>query len=514
MTLVIFLLAVTLSSKVLTQFKDFSHGFRTNNITPQSLQAGQNIELKNTPYGRNIYRANGNTLITQIPNEKIIGGFDYEKGDNHYELIFTNTGTESKAYLFTNETLTSIKTGMSKDAKHFNAVNFNNGAFITNGVKEDTQIFYEYGVGATDIDATAQGGEKIRGLAPKVYDNRIFIETEGGLYQCGLGDHTDWSSSEVAKTRAGYEKNFLNRSSSIKAIETYKDSLMIYRTTDTVKLSGTSGSYEMNTISNVGATSPFAVSNLDDFQMYFLKHINGVGLYYLSNNALGIIKAESEISQFIHETFENIDNTRLDEIYVLSNTKKNEVWVHIPRTDYPNNAYWLIYNLTAKCFYPPRITQPITSAWLYKGEIHIGTADGKVLREDYGETFDGSAISFSADTCSLDFNTLTKKEFGEQCQYVLDGKIQNNFILSFIRDDDESTIINNEIIAVPNGCLIWAPNEFVTDPKYFWGQKWAGTTPLISKCGKPSSFSTVKFRFSGTGSIGLLSFETSTPTLA
>lgn len=497
------------------QFKDFSHGYRTNNITLQSLQAGYNIELVNTPYGRNIYRANGNTLITQISGEKIIGGFDYVKGDNHYELIFTNTGTKSRAYLFLNETLTLIKDNMSANAKHFNAVNFNNGAFITNGI--DSPFFYEYGASPAvkDINCVSYSGEQIRGLAVKVFDNRIFMGSGSGLYSCGLGDPTDWSSADVETTRAGYIKNFMNSSATITAIEDYKKSLMIYRTNDTISLSGTSGSYEMNIITNVGCASPFAVSNLGDFQLYFLKHINGIGLYYLVANALGVIDTGEEISKFIHEEFVNIDDTRIDEVYCLANTKKNEYWIHIPRTDYPNNAYWLIYNLTAKCFYPPRLTQPITSAWLYNGSIHIGTSLGEMLREDDGDTFNGSPIAFRADTSTMDFNSLSKKEFDEQFRYILDGKKQNNFVISYIRNDDESTIINKEVVAVPTGCMIWAPNSSVTDPKYFWGQKWAGNTPLTNKCGKSSSFYTLKIRFSGTsGDIGLYSLEVTKPTLA
>lgn len=496
------------------QFKDFSHGFRTNNITPQSLQAGYNVELLNTPYGVNIYRCNGNSLIHQITGEKVIGGFDYVKGDTHYHLIFTKTATESKTYLFKDNATTLIKGSTDKDAKYFNAENFNNGAFITNGI--DAPFFYEYGAtpAVTNITCTSQGGDLIRGLALKAFDNRLFMGSGSGLYSCGLGDPTDWSSADVETTRAGYIKNFMNKSSTIKAIEIYKKTLMIHRTTDTVALGGTSGSYEMNTISNVGAVNHLAVANLGEYQLYFLKHPNGIGLYYISANELGTIRAESEISNFIHEEFKNIDDTRLDEIYVRENTKKNEVWIHLPRTDYSDKAYWLIYNLTSKCFYPPRITQPITSAWIFNGEIYTGTADGKILKEDSGSTFDGTTISFSADTYSMDFNTLNKKEFDEQCKFTVDGKRQNDFILSFITDDDESLVSSETIKTVPSGCLIWAPNDQVTDTKYMWGQNFSGTTPFIIKQGKPSSFQTLKVRFSGTGDIGLLNFELPTPTLA
>ena len=498
------------------QFKNFSDGFRTNNITANSLQAGKNIELVNTPYGRNIYRCNGNTMIKQIEGEKIIGGFDYVKGDTHYELIFTNTGAKSRAYLFFNEVLTLIKDNMSVNAKFFNAVNFNNGAFITNGI--DAPFFYEYGAtpAVKDVNCVSYGGEQIRGLAVKVFDNRIFIGSGSGLFSCDLGNPFDWSSSEVETTRAGYIKNFKNSSATIVAIEDYNSKLIIHRTVDTVWLSGTSGSYTMDVISNVGCASPFAVANLDMYQVYFLKHINGVGLYYLSKNELGTIKAESEVSINLHEEFGTIDNTRLAEIYTIANTKKNEVWTHIPRTDYPNNSYWLIYNLTAKCFYPPRITQPITSAWLFKGEIHTGTADGKILREDSGETFDGTAISFSADTSSMDFGSQQKKEFDEQFRYLLDGKIQNNFVISYIKNDDESTIINKVINIIPSDCLIWGFDDDSIDDKYMWDtQNFAGETPLTGKCGKSSSFYTLKIRFSGTGGdLGLLSLEIQNPTLA
>ena len=69
-----------------TVLNNFGDGYRTNHITMNSISAGKNVELLNTPYGRGIYMSNGNALINQIPNEKIIGGFDYVKGNIHHHL--------------------------------------------------------------------------------------------------------------------------------------------------------------------------------------------------------------------------------------------------------------------------------------------------------------------------------------------------------------------------------------------------------------------------------------------
>lgn len=485
--------------------KNFSDGYRTNNRTVNSLSAGKNVVLANTPFGLSIFRSLGNALAKQVTGETVIGGFDYEKGDVHYHLIFTKTDAVSKVYLYKDETLTPLKENWDKDVVGCNAVNFANGVFITNGI--DSPIFYEYGVGVTEIDCTSYTNEDIRGLAVKVFDNRIFLASGSGLFSCGLGDVTDWNSADVETTRAGYIKNFMNKSSTITGIEIYKKTLMIHRTTDTVTLSGTSGSYEMSVISNVGAVNPFSIANLDDYQMYFLKHINGVGLYYISANQLGTIKAESEISSFVHEEFANIDGERLDEIRVIANTDKNEIWIHLPRTDYPSNAYWLIYSLTNKCFYPPRITQPITSAWVYNGDIYIGTADGKILKEDYGKTFDGTSISFSADSCSLDFDTLLKKKIRQQCRFTLDGTRENDFILSFIHNDIESSIKSYEIKPTVTDSMFWS-SGVEEEAQFLWGANWASNTPPIIKKGKPSSFRTLKIRFSGeSGDIGLIDFE-------
>lgn len=482
--------------KFMPILKNFAHGYRTNNITDSSIQKGYNVELINTADGKSIYRSMGNTLINQISDEKIIGGFDYEKGNTHHHLIFTKNDIESKVYLLENGVFTLLKDSMSASAEHFNAVNYNNGVFITNGI--DNPFFYEYGANpeVQDIDATSYTGEDIRGLSPKVFDNRIFIGSGSGLYSCGLGDPFDWSSSEVEATRAGYINNFKNRSSEIVALETYKDSLIIHRTTDTVKLSGTSGSYNMDVISNVGCISPFAIANLDVYQLYFIKHINGTGLYYLSSNDLGVIKAESEISVYIHEEFENIDNSRLDKVYVLPLTAKNQVWIHIPRTDYPDNAYWIIYNLSSKCFFPPRITQPITAAWIFEGEIYTGTSDGKILIEGLGNTFDGSVIEAKARLNTISFGTLLKKEAEEKFRVKIDNKRNTNFFLSVIKDDDERNIKSKQIIDEDSDAMIWGQSN--------WGDNWTVFYPKILKKGKPPKCKQYSIEFSTTnGDFGI-----------
>jgi len=109
----------------------------------------------------------------------------------------------------------------------------------------------------------------------------------------------------------------------------------------------------------------------------------------------------------------------------------------------------------------------------------------------------------------MDFGSLVKKTITDICMFTVDMTRQNSFYLSFIRENDESTLQSILIDIVPAGALIFAESDTDTDPRTFFDDnQFASETPASKRQGKPSMFRELKVRFSGTGgNIGLINFE-------
>jgi len=91
----------------------------------------------------------------------------------------------------------------------------------------------------------------------------------------------------------------------------------------------------------------------------------------------------------------------------------------------------------------------------------------------------------------------------------------NDFLLSFVRDDNDNTIISIPVKPIAGNCMYWTDDPYSTDPKCQWGQNWVQQIPKILKQGKPNRFNTIKIRFGNVGGdIGLINLQLPNPTLA
>lgn len=133
-----------ISSQII--FGDLTGGI--NNVDSKetinaSTKKTQTPDMLNVEYFKlgGIKTMEGNVLVGDKQDYKIVGGWEYTKGNRHYMVIGLANG-EVKIYDPVTETFTKIfKFATATDRMSF--CNMNNGVVVTNGV--DEPIFYEIG---------------------------------------------------------------------------------------------------------------------------------------------------------------------------------------------------------------------------------------------------------------------------------------------------------------------------------------------------------------------------------
>lgn len=133
-----------ISSQII--FSDLTGGI--NNVDSKeninaSTRKTQTPDMLNVEYFKlgGIKTMEGNVLIGSKQSHKVIGGWEYTKGNRRYMLIGLSNG-EVKIY---NETISDFETiyKFTSQSTRMSFCNMNNGVVITNGI--DDLVFYEYG---------------------------------------------------------------------------------------------------------------------------------------------------------------------------------------------------------------------------------------------------------------------------------------------------------------------------------------------------------------------------------
>lgn len=322
-------------------------------------------------------KGNINICSTSLSNDtKILGIWDYIKGSSHHPVVNTSEGILYTLNLGTGE-LNDVFSGFHS-SKRCNYVNFNNGVIITNGY--NTPVFYEDGVGASVLSGNPPIGAPI-----EIYKARVFIASGSTLHFSALGNHNDWISEEDA----GYISNFHNDSSPITALKNYGEFLAIYKAHGTYILSGSSpDDYFIKPVADRGTYGPWGVDNIDNNQFFF----NGDSITPLKFNELGQIRLSDDISIKIKPEFENIDSLKYDQIICIPYRKKNQIWFYFSTKSSPDMDVCYIFDYFHSAWYK-RVGIPVTCGTIIDGSIYTGTSDGRILREDYTDSFDGEPIA-------------------------------------------------------------------------------------------------------------------------
>lgn len=321
-------------------------------------------------------KGNTNVCFSSLPaGTKILGIWDYVKGNNHYPIINTSEGNVYKLNLDTG-TLELIYSGLSITHKCCYA-NYNNGVIITNGY--NTPLFYEENAGAYVLSGNAPAG-----LSIEVYKARVFIASGSTLHYSALGNQNDW----ITENDAGYISNFHNDSSPITAIKNYGEFLAIYKAHGTYILSGSSpDDFVIKPVADKGSCGAWGIGTIDDNQFFF----SGDSITPLRFNELGQIRLADDISIKIKPVFDDFDSQKYDQIVCIPYKKKNQIWFYFASKSSSDLDVCYVYDYFHRAWYL-RKGIPIICGAVIDGVIYTGTSDGRILREDYSDSFDGLAI--------------------------------------------------------------------------------------------------------------------------
>lgn len=229
----------------------------------------------------------------------------------------------------------------------------------------------------------------IRGLALQYFKGRLWIGSGSTIYYSQLGQYNKWD----IKYGAGGFGDFYNDTSNVKSLGLFGDYMMIHKEYYTYKLSGGNDpeSWSLQPYSNITCESQqsWIVSN----NKYYVYSASNMGIYPLTQYTIfSNSYAGSEISEKIRNIFQQLREQDLDNIFVVSHPRKRWVIFYMPFYGYLGSSKAVILDLQTNSWLLRAVPQEVTIAFRFDNNIYIGTANGKVLREFSGRTFDGEFL--------------------------------------------------------------------------------------------------------------------------
>ena len=445
----------------------------------------KNVELYNN---KGIIRQNGNTLLFELPEaENVTAMCAMETGGNYKLVITTASG---KIYIYSEAD--DILTTLNKTIKGSKVIMtpFLSGMVVAT---DSDAMFYIKNNSTYDIVNCNAKDTANNTLYPEyvtIYKGRIWCCKGATLYYSALGSYNDFSSANDA----GYINEFHTDTSDIVTMCTYKDYLAIYKRSKVYLLSGSSPEdFALTLFADKGAFAKRGILSVDNKQ-FFLSD----GIYALEQvGELNQIRLGSEISLKIREEFKAFDSAQIHNSFVVHNPSKHQVWYFLP---YPNTQYYhtiWINDYLNHAWYKRIVPQNITNACYLKEYILSVDIDGKFYREDYGNTFNGTAIDFMWKSPFLSLGNVLHRKLVDEFYFVLDDVKDNNFQFSIYKDYDSEYPEDAEFICSRHySHFIWAGDNTPDNAQFCWALEnstfpiWPVTTNVLEKaeiCG--SNFS-------------------------
>lgn len=455
---------------------------------PLAWADSKNVELHND---KGLCRMKGNCTVVNTPDDaSVLGMYEYAKGNDKYLVVNTAAGN----FYYYDEDYNSLilkKSGLSTTAIP-SYTNYLDGVICSNGV--DEPFYFEKGAEEEiqSCNAVDSNGEYIRGTAITSYKSRLWIGSKGKLYYSALGRFDDWTTSGDA----GYINNFYNDSSSIIALDKYKDYMSIYKSEQTYLLSGmTYADFTVKPFTNIGSVSSKGVVTVNNKQFFFNN-----GVFNLEDTGvLSQITLSSELSLNIHSEFSKIDKSRLKEVVVVTYEPKKQIWFYLPyqNEDYLKNCW--IYDYKNVCWFKRTVPQDITCAVCFKGNVLTATKDGKILKEDFGSDFDGQAIDFYWKSPFLALGDPNVKKTVDEFYVAVDDSFDNNFKISVLTNYNDDTESDLQLINTAGANdLIWDAEENLwASEDESVGKSWAKLIEVTERIASFDSAKSVQFKISG-----------------
>lgn len=278
-----------------------------------------------------------------------------------------------------NSLAVSAKSGLSSSAIPYMFQGFDNNLICITGTNE---VFADNGSSISDIGFYA--AYSVYGTVGITYGNNIFIANGRTLYYSDDGTIDGWSESNY----------FPDVNGDIVAINKFGQYVYVRTTTDIYVVTGdNSSNFALERISSNGGFSRYSMCEFDKRVYAWDK-----GLYPVEDlSETGQTKVQQDISFRVHESLSDIDKTRLDEIIMIAYPNRKQLWIYVP-IENESGLYkaWIAnfinYNEKKLIAMYPREANPITCACEFEGDLYTGTDDGKIYKEDSGNTFDGTRI--------------------------------------------------------------------------------------------------------------------------
>lgn len=417
----------------------------------------QNVEILQN---NGIIRQKGNVLLLQlIQEEKIIGIHQLKDNINCSLIIATNTG---KLYVYgPNQTLTQLNKTIDGSAR-VSFVDFLDGVIV--GSKKDA-LFYinnDVGYAVENCNLSDKDGNPVKSDIICVYKGRVWVGTGAALYYSALGKYNDFTTVNDA----GYINNFYTDTDTITALKAYKDYLAIYKENAVYLLSGSSiEDFTISPFADKGTMSFSSIVNVNNKQ-YFINQ----GIFSMEQaGLLSQIQLGDEISLKIKSEFINFDKTRFDEIIALHYESKNQVWYFIP---YKNDEYFhtiWIYDYVNNAWFKRVIPQDITTACFFDEYILTADKKGKIYKEDFGNTFNGSAIEFMWKSPFLGTGDSNVRKTIEEFYFILDETYDNKFNFSVYKNYDSTYKDDADVVySINSDNLIWNGDNLSEELNTYW----------------------------------------------
>lgn len=445
----------------------------------------KNVELYNN---KGIIRQQGNTLFIELPDsESITGMCALESAGNHKLFITTISG---KLYVYSENEDELICTDITLTGQNVIMTPFLNGMIVST---ESDDMFYIKNNSAYETVACNAKDTSNNSLHPDfiaVYKGRIWCSKGATLYYSALGSYSDFSTANDA----GYINEFHTDTSDVVAMCPYKDYLAVYKRERVYLLSGSSpDDFALTLFADKGAFAKDAILSIDNKQ-YFLSD----GIYALEQvGELNQIRLGSEISSKIREEFNKFDSAKAEKSFAVHYRTKHQVWYFIL---YPDNPYFhtiWINDYINHAWYKRVIPQNILHACSLNQYLLTADNEGKIYREDFGNTFSGEPINFMWKSPFLSLGNVLHRKLVDEFYFVLDDVKDNNFKFSIYKDYDSEYPEDAEFICSRHySHFIWSGENTPETAQYCWAQEdaiipiWPVTTNVMEKaeiCG--SNFS-------------------------
>lgn len=277
----------------------------------------------------------------------------------------------------------------------------------------------------------------VRGLALQSYQGRIFVGgTDGILYYSEVGLIHGWD----VNYGAGAIPTFYDDNSDFTALIPWDKYLIICKRERSYRLNGTSSNDTEWTV------EPHSDYTCDSQQSWVIANnslliysrIAG-GIYPLLQRTIYDAGYQgAELSVKIKDSLEYINQSKFDYIFPVYHPLKGYIMFYIPLlTDNGSNTCY-IFDTRTKTWMMRKVPQNVTMAFRYNNKVYIGTADGQILEEFLGVTFDGDAIEWYWKSPWFSFGQGTNYLSTREVRVKLAEEGSNRFHLRNRRDGKDT----------------------------------------------------------------------------